>query len=144
METATMGKVLVTARIENLSDLYNVRQGLLTDDKVRRIDVTDAMVDTGAMMLCMPKALIERLGLQRHRTRRMRTPSGNVETGVYEVVRLTVEGRDCAVEVLEVQDDCPVFIGQIPLEALDFMVDMVNRKLVGNPEHHGEFMVDVF
>ena len=39
METPTMGKVLVTARIENLEDLYSVKKGLLPDDQVRRIEV---------------------------------------------------------------------------------------------------------
>jgi len=37
-----------------------------------------------------------------------------------------------------------VLIGQIPLEAMDFVVDRVNRKLAGNPEHRGEWMIDMF
>src|SRR6185437_4152038 len=61
METATMGKVLVTAKIENLQDLYDVARGLLKE--VRRVEVTDALADTGAMMLSLPKALIQQLGL---------------------------------------------------------------------------------
>ncbi|HYT91222.1 MAG TPA: hypothetical protein VEL76_21085 [Gemmataceae bacterium] len=77
METATLGKVLVTAKIENLGDLYNVNRGLLSEDKVRRIEVSDAVVDTGAMMLSLPKRLIDQLGLTRQRTRPVRTPSGS-------------------------------------------------------------------
>jgi predicted aspartyl protease len=144
METASMGKVLVAAKIENLEDLYKVRQGALSDDQVRRIEVTDALVDTGAMMLSLPKPLIEQLGLARYRTRRLRTRGGVVETGMYEAVRLTVQGRDCTVDVIEVPNDCPVLIGQIPLEALDFVVDPVNGRLTGNPEHGGEHMIDCF
>ncbi|HEV3005371.1 MAG TPA: hypothetical protein VGX78_12975 [Pirellulales bacterium] len=34
-----MGKVLVTATIENLEDLFNVQAGLLAADQVRRIEV---------------------------------------------------------------------------------------------------------
>ncbi len=41
-------------------------------------------------------------------------------------------------------EECPVLIGQIPLEAMDFVVDLVNRKLAGNPEHRGEWMIDMF
>jgi hypothetical protein len=37
METAAMGKVVVTAKIENLGDLYEVKKGLLPDDQVRRV-----------------------------------------------------------------------------------------------------------
>ena len=70
--------------------------------------------------------------------------SGTVEFGMYGMVQLTVQGRDCFVEVAEVPDDCPVLIGQIPLESLDFVVDPVNQRLIGNPEHGGEHMFDMF
>ena len=36
METVTVGKVVVTAKIENLEDLFKVQNGLLRDDQVRR------------------------------------------------------------------------------------------------------------
>src|SRR5207302_117313 len=101
VETATMGKVLLTVRIENLRDLYDAKRGLLPEDKVRRIEITDAVADTGAMMLSLSKPLIDQLGLERQRTRRIRTPSGTSERGVYEAVRVTVQDRDCTVDVLE-------------------------------------------
>ena len=41
-------------------------------------------------------------------------------------------------------DDCPVLIGQIPLEALDFVVDPANRRLIGNPAHGGEQMIELY
>ena len=59
-------------------------------------------------------------------------------------VRLTVQDRECTVDVCEVPDDCPVLIGQVPLELLDFVVDPVNQRLIGNPEHGGEQMYDLF
>jgi hypothetical protein len=59
-------------------------------------------------------------------------------------VRLTVQERDCLVEVAELPDECPGLIGQIPLEALDVVVDPVGQKLVGNPDHGGEQMIDMF
>ncbi len=66
------------------------------------------------------------------------------EFGVFSLVQLTVEGRDCRVDVAELPDDCPVLIGQIPLESLDFVVDPVGQRLIGNPEHGGEHMIDLF
>ena len=51
METATVGKVFVKAKIENSYDLESVSRGLLTDDQVRRLEVDDARVDTGATYL---------------------------------------------------------------------------------------------
>jgi hypothetical protein len=67
-----------------------------------------------------------------------------VSFGVYEAVRLKVQGRECIVEVAELPDECPVLIGQIPLEALDFVVDPMGQKLVGNPDHGGQQMIDMF
>jgi len=48
------------------------------------------------------------------------------------------------VEVGELAAGCPVLIGQIPLEALDWVVDPVGQRLIGNPDHNGEWMSDVF
>jgi len=60
------------------------------------------------------------------------------------MVRLTIQGRSCNVDVLEVPDGVPALVGQIPLEFLDFVVDPKNRRLIGNPEHGGEQMFDMF
>lgn len=144
METTTVGKVLVAARIENTQDLTRVKLGLLPADQVRSVEATDALVDTGATMLSLPRRLIGQLGLDRVRSRKFRTTSGPAEFGIYDVVRLTIQGRECTVEVSEVPDDCPVLVGQIPLEALDFVVDPIGQKLIGNPEHGGEHMADLF
>jgi predicted aspartyl protease len=143
MEITTMGKVMVTAKIENLEDLYRVKQGVLRADQVRTVDVTDAVVDTGATILSLPKRLIEQLGLERYRTRRVRTVAGVVEIAICEAVRLTVQGRDVTTDVAEVPDECPVLIGQIPLEGLDFVVDPTGQRLIGNPEHGGEQMIEI-
>jgi predicted aspartyl protease len=144
MEPNVMGKVLVRAKIENLADISDLERGLLSPDQVRTIEVDDALVDTGATMLSMPLRLINQLGLKQRRTRRVRTAGGVRDMGVYDGVQLTIHGRDCLMEVGELPDDCPVLIAQIPLEALDWVVDPIGQRLIGNPEHHGEHMTDCF
>jgi predicted aspartyl protease len=144
MEIETMGRVLVTARIENLGDLFNVDQGIKRPEDVRFVEVTDALVDTGATMLSMPGRLIRQLGLKPVRTRRARTSAGSVMVQVYGTARLTIQGRDCPTDVSELPDDCPVLIGQIPLEMLDFVVDPSGQKLIGNPEHGGEHIIELY
>ncbi len=144
METATMGRVTVEARISNFQDAYQVNKGLLPQKEVRAVHVSDALVDTGAMLLSMPCRLIQELGLVHQRTRTARTAAGLLSFAIYEPVRLTVQDRDCVVEVAELPDDCPVLIGQVPLELLDFVVDPARRCLIGNPEHGGEHMMDMF
>ena len=144
MGIETMGKVLVAAKIENLGDVYDLRRGRMTQEQVRSVDVDDALVDTGATLLSMPKRLIQQLGLDPLRTRRVRTSAGNIDIHVFSAVRLTIQGRDCISDVTELPDDCPVLIGQIPLESLDFVIDLPNRRLIGNPEHGGEHILEMY
>jgi predicted aspartyl protease len=144
METAVMGRVLTEAIIENLNDLVAVEMGVLPTDRVRRVSVTDALVDTGATMLSLPKRLIEQLGLKKKSIRRVTTSQGMAETALYSTVRLTIQGRDCPIDVLEVPDEVPVLIGQIPMEYLDFVVDPQSCRLIGNPAHGGEQMYELY
>ena len=144
MESSVVGKVIVAAKIENLEDLFAAKKGTLSPDQVRTVEVPDALIDTGATMLSLPAKLIAQLGLERLRTRRARTAAGIAEFGVYSTVQLTVQGRDCRLDVAEVSDDCPVLIGQLPLENLDFVVDPVGQRLIGNPAHGGEQMIELY
>ena len=144
MESKTMGRVIVTAMVENLGDLEGVRQGFLTPDRVRRVEIGDALVDTGATILSMPKRYIEQLGLRPLRMRAVRTSAGRRMAQVYGTVLLTIQGRDCPTDVVEVPDDCPVLIGQVPLEVMDFVVDPVGQRVIGNPAHGGEQVYELY
>jgi len=144
METATMGRVLTEATIENLRDLWAADQGLIPPDQVRRVTVTDALADTGATMLSLPTRFIRQVGLTKTGRRRVNSSLGMGEADVYDAVRLTIQGRDCPLDVMEVPDSVPVLIGQIVLERLDFVVDPQGRRLIGNPAHGGEHIIEAF
>ena len=138
-----MGRVTTAAKIENLDDLVLAHHGAISSSEVRSIDVLDALVDTGCTVMGMPKRFIEQLGLNLKRTRPSLAMTGPTEARIFGTVRLTIEGRDCPLEVMEVPDECPVVIGQIPLEYMDFVVDLRQRKLIGNPAHNGEQMYEM-
>jgi predicted aspartyl protease len=140
--TSIMGKLVVPAKIENLFDVESRERGQLSEHEVRTVTVTDALIDTGATGLLIPKRLLGQLGLRPYRTRRSRTIAGIVEHRIYTAVRLTVQGRDCLSDVIEVPDDLPVIIGQVPLELMDWVIDLKGLKLIGNPEHGGEHMME--
>jgi predicted aspartyl protease len=144
MEIASMGRVTTEATIENLGDLLLADRGLLPRDQVRRIQVADALVDTGATLLAMPTRMIQQLGLDKRYVKKVNSMSGVGETTVYGTVRLTIKGRECPADVMEVPDSVPVLIGQIPLEYLDFVVDARGQQLTGNPAHGGEHMFELF
>ena len=92
----------------------------------------------------MPARLIQQLGLKPLRMRHVRTSAGLATVQMYGGVRLTIQGRDCLSDVTELPDDCPVLIGQIPLEALDFVVDPIGQRLIGNPAHGGEHIIEMY
>jgi predicted aspartyl protease len=144
METETMGRVLTEATIENLEDLWAEKRGLLPPEQVRRVTVADALVDTGATLLSLPTRLIRQLGLDERYRKRVRSSIRVSEAAAYDAVRLTIQGRDCTMDVMEVPDDTPVLIGQLPLEHLDFVVDLRSRSLIGNPAHGGEHIYELY
>ncbi len=144
LEPETMGRVLTEATIENLEDLWAAKRGLVSPEDVRRIVVADALVDTGATLLSLPRRLIGQLGLAKTGTKRITSSTGGGEAGMYEAVRLTIRGRTCTMDVMEVPDDVPVLIGQLPLEHLDLVVDLRSRSLIGNPAHGGEHVYELY
>ncbi len=64
-----MGRVTVHAVVESLEDLYRVQRKELSLDKVRRVEIESALVDTVATGLSMPRQFVEQLGLLPLRTR---------------------------------------------------------------------------
>jgi len=144
MEIGTMGRVTTEATFENAGDLWAAHRGLLPADQVKRVVIPDALVDTGATLLSLPTRLIQQLGLDRVGSKRVTSSVGLAEAGMYEAVRLTIMGRSCTMDVMEVPDGIPALIGQLPLEHLDFVVDLRSRTLIGNPAHGGEHIYELY
>src|SRR4051794_40340896 len=90
----------------------------------------------------IPTRLIPQLGLRPTRVRQGRSASGVLPRRMYEAARLTIQGRECSVEVYEISDSYPLVIGLIPLGVLDWVVDHVEGKVIGTPEHGGEHVIE--
>jgi predicted aspartyl protease len=144
VEPSTMGRVLTEATVENLEDLWAAKRGLLPREQIRRVTIPDALVDTGATLLSLPRSVIEQLGLTKSGTKRVTSSTGSGEAAMYEAVRLTIQGRTCTMDVMEVPDGVPALIGQLPLEHLDLVVDLRSRTLIGNPAHGGEHVYELY
>ncbi len=136
-------RVVVTVAVENVEDRKRADRGEIGDDHVRRISV-EALVDSGATFFCLPESVIEQLGLDFDRTRETRTITGPLMMSIYGGAKIEVQGRACRVEVMGLPEGRQPLLGQIPLETLDWWVDTANRRLVGNPEHGGQWMAEVF
>jgi predicted aspartyl protease len=139
-----MGRVLTEVKIENLGDLLAVQAGRLAADQVRHLVIDDALVDTGATTLALPPRYIQHLGLTKRYEKRAISSRGKTTVNVYDPVRVTILDRDCTVDVMEVPDDVPTLVGQIPLGMMDLVVDLQGRRLIGNPAHNGEHVLELY
>jgi clan AA aspartic protease len=137
-----MGKIVVKINLTNLKDAFLKTAGA-RKAKPRQIEV-EALVDTGATRLYLKPTVIKKLGLERTDTVRSRTTNGDVIRYKYEPVRLELMGRHENFDVVEVPEQVPNLIGQVPLEVLDFVVDTRGQKLVPNPAHGGEQMTEEY
>jgi clan AA aspartic protease len=140
---ADVGRVFVDVKVTNVDDLRRAERGEITPQQVRS-EVISALVDSGATFFCLPLDAVTRLGLPFTRTRDSRTVLGPATMNIHGAARVEVQGRACDVEVLALPHSTQALLGQLPLEAMDFWVDCTNQRLVGNPEHGGQWMAEVF
>jgi len=90
---------------------------------------TQALVDTGALHLCIPEAVSRQLNLAAERVRRVTFADGrSVEAPYVGPVRVEVAGRTCFVGAMVFGEE--VLLGAIPMEDLDLMVDPARQQVV--------------
>ncbi len=138
-----MGRVKERVKVQNLIDVYNAAQGELDEGDIRTIEV-DAVVDTGATYLCLPPAVIEKVGLFASGTQSVQTANGAVERKIFKGADVTIKDRTTETPVMENDEATPPLIGYVLLELLDFVVDPKAQKLIPNPEHDGKWIADLF
>lgn len=132
-----------TTRIEiaNREDQILAKAGIIKPEDVRRVVVNDAVVDTGATGLALPKPIIEQLGLTPVRSRRAQTTNGIVTRTVYSDVEYSVLDREGITLVTDLPESLPVLVGHMVLEYLDLCLD-IKKGLIYNPDHEGEWIED--
>ena len=126
-----MGEVKEKITLKNGGDLTLAREGHITDDKIRSVNVT-ALIDTGAATLVIGDEIRKKLGLVIEETRTA-TLAGGSKTlcNVTEPVLICWNNRTSSVRAWVLPGEEEVLLGLIPLEEMDLIVDPVNRKLIG-------------
>ena len=138
-----MGKVTVRIKVQNWADIELLAAGSRTEQP--RTVESEALVDTGAVKFYLQSSSIKQLGLRAINTVQSRTMSDRTETRrVFSPVDLEIQGRACQLSVVEIPDSLPNIVGQIPLEDMDWVVDLQGRRLIPNPEHKDGVLYDEF
>jgi clan AA aspartic protease len=128
-----MGKVMTNIRLTNIFDLGKADAGAIPSDSVETVEL-EALVDTGATMMAIPKDICDRLGFKMGRPRKVRYADGRVaECEVAQGVRVEILGREMTCDALVQPAGTTPLIGQIQLEALDLIVDPKSREARVNP-----------
>ncbi|GMU83581.1 MAG: hypothetical protein AMXMBFR47_34510 [Planctomycetota bacterium] len=140
---ADVGRVIVRVLVRNYGDMQRAERGEIPAEQVRTVEV-DALVDTGATFLCLPKSLVDQLGLSFVMNKESRTVAGPITLGIYAPAWIEAQGRYCITQVLAIPEGRQTLLGQIPLEMMDWWVDVKNQRLAGNPEHGGEWMAEIY
>ncbi len=143
LRLCVMGKVTTKITATNYDDLSALALGARVQSA--RVVDAEALIDTGATSFYLQQSLVQALGLRPMGERSSRTMSNRRESRrVFSPVKLEIQGRNCLVDVVEIPDELPNIVGQVPLEILDWVVDAKNRMLIGNPDHGGVQMMEEF
>ena len=92
-----------------------------------------ALVDTGALMLCIPEHLVVQLGLETESEREVSLADGRRRKVPYVgPLKVAFGNRFCYVGALVLGDE--VLLGAVPLEDMDLVVSPGRRELMADPQ----------
>ena len=129
-----MGEIKVKIRLENAGDLFLKEKGKLGKQKVRAVD-TEAVVDTGAVMMLLPQDLTEALGLDLAGKMIVTlADETKKELAVARRIAVTIAGRQWETDCLVGPPNCEPLIGQLILERLDLILDPLKCTVTPRPE----------
>ena len=107
---------LVNPRLENIQPLN-----------------TKALVDTGALHLCIPEHIALQLQLKELEKREVTTADGKQHLIPYVgPIQLKFENRSCYTGALILGND--VLLGAVPMEDMDVLISPSKQELIINPE----------
>ena len=92
-----------------------------------------SLVDTGALMLCIPEHIQIQLNLEEAEKREVTTADGKKHLVAYVgPVQVKFQNRSCFVGALVFGNE--VLLGAVPMEDMDLIVSPSTRSLTVNPE----------
>lgn len=130
-----MGIIWADITLVNTGDEIDLRKGRITADGVRS-SLVSALVDSGAFMLCINEKIQAQLGLDAVSKESAQMADGTVRVyPIVEPVTIKFGNRRTVCRAIVLPGEAEVLLGAIPLEDMDVILDMKNRKLIINPEH---------
>jgi clan AA aspartic protease len=130
-----MGLIYAEIELINGYDLENARRNIIGEDEVKRMHV-NALVDSGALMLCINESIQEQLQFPVDEKRKAETSDGRiVECDVVKGVELRFKNRKTTCRAMVLPGNSEPLLGAIPLEDMDVLIHPQRQELIVNPEH---------
>jgi len=110
----------------------NVRLSNPRTTEMQPVDM-EALVDTGAITLCIPQHVRIQLDLDELERREVTVADGRKEVVPYVgPVKVTCLGRSCYTGALVLGDR--TLLGAVPMEDMDLVISPAKREVTVNPE----------
>lgn len=130
-----MGLVYAEIDLISVDDMVLHRRGFLDKRKIKQVRV-DALVDSGAYMLCINENVKAQLDLPLIEKQFSRLADETLlELEVVGPVEIRFENRSTTVRAIVLPGNSEVLLGAIPMEDMDILIDPRQQKLVVNPKH---------
>ncbi|MCD5391138.1 aspartyl protease family protein [candidate division NPL-UPA2 bacterium] len=129
-----MGEIKIKIELENYGDRYLFLQKKIEEDKIRQYK-TEALVDTGAVMLSLPQDIVEKLGLvEDGKVIVTYADERKEERPLAKGVSIKIGNRSMVTDCVIGPPAGEALVGQIILEELDLIPDCQKQTLSPRPE----------
>lgn len=129
-----MGEVRVQIQLENTGDRVSAKRGYLPAGQVR-CQAVEMVVDTGAVMVVLPQDMVEALGIDIVRKAIVTyADERKDERPIAGPLTVRFGNREATTDCIVGPPASEPLLGQIPLEAMDLLVDQARRQLIVRPE----------
>jgi len=130
-----MGHVYAEIELINGYDLGMAEKNVIGKEEIKRITIS-AMVDTGAIMLCINENIQAQLQLPVDEFRKAQMANGQIiECPVVKNVEVRFKNRATTCRAMVLPGDSEPLLGAIPLEDMDVLIHPTRQELIVNPDH---------
>lgn len=129
LQSKQMGQVITTLIIANRIERVLAERGFISSEEIRTCLLDNVLVDTGAMLLCLPTSIITQLGLVQGGEATVETAAGVKQGRIFRDVEICIGDRCGTFDCLELTEVSYALLGVTPMEVLGLEPDLRNRKL---------------
>ena len=130
-----MGLVHAEIELINGEDISLSRRHVIGEEEIKSIKV-NALVNSGAVMLCINETIQEQLQLPIVERRKAQLEDGSIgEFDVVAPVEIRFKNRRSSCQAIVMPNSSEVLLGCIPIEDMDVVIHPTRNELIVHPDH---------